>query len=207
MKDNRPNIPNPAFNQQYDFEVIQDIKKDNISEKYTFAEITIGKSRRKYIEIFKKIAEGKLIIPSFKSLIFGFNWLIYRRATYYTILPYILMIALSYNLISKITHFPLLVKFILIISIPHLILFFIGNLLYWYSVRKKITSYRKQFGDASALTYLSEKGGVLTGSTLIATIIMIQGSIILCVYLGLYIDDFLITLWEYIKELTMINKL
>lgn len=209
---NSKNIPNPAF--RHSKHTDSTIAKDNQSQnkknesaikstgKYTYANLAIGKSSSRYIAIFKKITQGKFIIPSKQAGIFGLGWLIYRRASYYGFLVYALLILLSYELITtKAIFIPKAGQVITIFVITHIIFYFIGNFIYWYSVRQKIDSFRDKYGDTSAMTYLSEKGGTLSGFNLIATVIMLQGSTLLAVCSSIYIDDFMMQMWTGFLEL------
>lgn len=197
-------IPNPAFNHQYDFEVVEAIKKNEVKEKYTYAEMAIGKNRKKYLAIFKDITNGKFFIPSVKAGIFGFSWLIYRRAAYYSVIPYLILMLLSFNLFAGLS-LSIFIKFLIIMLAPNLIFYFIGNFLYWRSVRIKVKKYRKAYGETSALLYLSEQGGVLTGFNLISSIFLAQGSVAFLVYINLQIDDFMINLGKNIAQLAGLN--
>lgn len=212
------NIPNPAFthSEETDFKVdqatvetratdMQDNAKSSKSEhsfnKYTFASLAIGEGASRYIAIFKKITQGKFFIPSVYAGIFGLGWLIYRRAAYYGFLAYTFIMLCAYQLITSAIFLPKAVQVIAIFAVAHIVLYFIGNFLYWYSVRKKIDSFRSKYGDTSAMTFLSEKGGVITGLNLITVVFMLQGGMMMIVGGCIYMDDFMLSLWSGFLEL------
>lgn len=203
-------MPNPAFDHTTDFVQEEAVVKAEQSEqdndstsfgKYTFASLAIGKNPSRYIAIFKKITQGNFIIPSKQAGFFGLAWLIYRRASYYGFIVYTLLILAAYELITKAVFLPKAAQIIAIFAVTHAVFYFIGNFLYWFSVRKKIDSYRDKYGDTSAMTYLSEKGGTVSGFNLIAAVIMLQGSMLLIVGGCIYIDDFMLSLWSGFLEL------
>lgn len=216
MQDNK-SIPNPAFthSQDTDYHMADSQNKEkNVKQttqtntssvdsigKYTFATLAIGEKSFKYIAIFKKITEGNFIIPSKQAGLFGLAWLIYRRASFYGSLVYMALIYLAYNFITKAEFIPKVFQILAIFGFTHLVFYFIGNFLYWYSVHKKIDTFRYKYGDTSAMTYLSEKGGTINGFNLIASVLMLQGSAILVVAGSIYMDDFMLILWNGFLEL------
>jgi|TARA_Y100001960_G_scaffold226580_1_gene237307 hypothetical protein len=203
-------IPNPAFDHGTDFVVnANDQQKQEISQtrekidrdlvlhaKYTFAELAIGKKSRKYIAIFKKIAQGNFIIPSSSAGIFGLAWLIYRRASVYGFIVYSILIALAYEFVTKLDLFSKEMQIAAIFAFTHLVFYFIGNSIYFYSVTKKISNCRKKFGETSAMTYLAEQGGTLSGFTLLVPIFLLQGGMLVIVASCIYFDDFFLTIWN-----------
>jgi hypothetical protein len=203
-------IPNPAFDHGTDFvvnasaEQKQEISKTReqidrnlvLHAKYTFAELAIGEKSRKYIAIFKKIAQGNFIIPSASAGIFGLAWLIYRRASVYGFLVYTLLVALAYEFITNLGVLSKEMQIVAIFAFTHLVFYFTGNAIYFYSVTKKIANCRKRFGETSAMTYLAEQGGTLSGLTLLVPIFLLQGGMVLIVAGCIYFDDFFLTIWN-----------
>tara|TARA_Y100001960_G_C14774861_1_gene882476 strand:- start:215 stop:880 length:666 start_codon:yes stop_codon:yes gene_type:complete len=216
MTDNN-SIPNPAFthSSETDFDGVEVKKEEPKVEveipgspsstssfgKYTFATLAIGKSTNRYIAIFKKITQGRFIIPSVPAGIFGLAWLIYRRVSVYGFMVYLMLVTLAYEFITKIDAISKNIQIALIFAFTHVVFYFIGNFLYWYSVRKKITKYRSKYGDTSAMTYLSQKGGVITGLNLLTVILLLQGGTFLTVYSLIYVDDFMVNLWSSFLQL------
>ncbi|HAG52827.1 MAG TPA: hypothetical protein DCL21_03475 [Alphaproteobacteria bacterium] len=205
-------MPNPAFDHSSEFVVNQPAEQKQTTEKkdsctlgkYTFATLAIGKGANRYIAIFKKITQGKFIIPSKPAAFFGLSWLIYRRASYYAFPIYAALVFILYQLFTTMAFLPKVIQFIAIFGIAHIIFFLAGNFLYWYSVRKKIDKFRKLYGDTSAMTYLSEQGGTLSGFNLIAAVVSMQGTILVTVYGCLYIDDFFISVWDSFLSLALL---
>lgn len=212
MQERKKEIPNPAFDHSSEFKSEGVNKEENtkaepeVSEidtigKYTFATLAIGESASRYIAIFKKITQGNFIIPSKPAGIFGLAWLVYRRASFYGAFVYSLLVLIAYELVTKAVFLPKVAQVVAIFGFTHVVFYFIGNFLYWYSVRKKIDSYREKYGDTSAMTYLSEKGGTVSGFNLIAAVLMLQGTMLLIVAGGIYIDDFMMGMWTGFLEL------
>lgn len=219
MTDNN-SIPNPAFthSSETDFDGVMAKKESVITEtkinneaaidsvgKYTFATLAIGKDASRYIAIFKKITQGKFIIPSIPAGVFGLAWLIYRRVSVYGFMVYMLLVALAYELITKVDMLPKMTQIALIFGFTHVVFYFIGNFLYWHSVRKKIKNYRSKYGDVSAMTYLSQQGGTITGLNLLTVILLLQGGTFLTVYSFIYVDDFMLNIWNGFLQLVHIK--
>lgn len=209
MVDIKRRMPNPAFDHGNDFVVktedsIVEEKKSGVKKsksRYTFAELAIGKDSRRFIAIFKKIIQGKFFITSTPAGIFGLAWLIYRRASVYGFSAYLLLIFAGYEIFTSMSFLPKELQFVLIFALTHAVFFFVGNFIYFCSVRSKITKFRSRYGDTSAMTYLSEQGGTLSGFNLITPIILLQGGMVMVVFGCLYVDDFLISLWSGFLEL------
>ncbi|MCP4354766.1 MAG: hypothetical protein GY793_03870 [Proteobacteria bacterium] len=173
-------------------------KKDN---NYLFAELCIGEGSDKYIEIFKRITKGHFIVPSIPAGIFGLAWLSYRKAARYGFSFYILSVVLLYMLIADMESLSTALKMIIIFGASHIIFFFIANFLYWACIRRKIDSCRKTYGDVNAMTCLSDQGGTLKPFGLIASVLAVQGSVMLTVYVLLSVDSFFGSLLGSIQEL------
>jgi len=211
-KTSRKQMPNPAFDHSSEFVVNKEIEtkpeEDKTSPctlgKYTFATLAIGKGASRYIAIFKRITQGKFIIPSKPAAFFGLSWLIYRRASYYAFPIYSALVFMLYQLFTKMTFLPKFIQLVTIFGVAHVIFFLAGNFIYWVSVRKKIDKFRKLYGDTSAMTYLSEQGGTLSGFNLIAAVISMQGTVLVSVYGCLYIDDFFINIWDSFLALAQV---
>jgi hypothetical protein len=114
---------------------------------------------------------------------------------------YLLLVTLAYEVLTKVDILSKNTQIALIFGFTHVVFYFIGNFLYWYSVRKKITSYRSRYGDTSAMTYLSQKGGTITGLNLLTVILLLQGGTFLTVYSLIYVDDFMLNIWSGFLEL------
>lgn len=173
---------------------------------YIFAELAIGHKKEKYIKIFEKITNGKFIIPNIYAGIFGLAWLLYRRAAHYGSIIYLLLIALAYLGVKELGFLPKDMAIFVIFGFTHFVFFLFGNFIYWYSVRSKVDEYREEYGDSSAMTYLSEKGGVTVGISLIAGVVLVQGGALLVIYGLLSADVFFSDLWKAILELANFKK-
>ncbi len=202
-------MPNPAFDHSNDFVVPQEQLQQkapevNLEEKFTYAAMAIGKDAPKYLPIFDRIRKGDLIIPSKPAGIFALAWLVYRRASYIALPLYSLLILLSYEFVKLLTFMPDMAKMITIFVIPHVVFFFTGNLIYWMSVRRKVETYKRKYGSTSAMTYLAEQGGTLSGFNLLAPYIMTKGLALVAVYGALFVDNFLDSLWsDFLQLATM----
>jgi hypothetical protein len=224
---NDKNIPNPAYNEESGFDSyakdaeVKAVKnkpteKDKSEEllaaviddshEYTFPSLAIGEDSSYYINIFKKISQGKIIVPSKYAGIFGLSWLIYRKASYYGFLVYIALLFFAYNVITKLLFLPKTLQIVSILLFAHVVFYFIGNFIYWYSIRKKVNNCRKRYGDTSAMTYLSQHGGEITGFALISVVLMLQGGAILILAGSVYIDEFLLHLWDNFIALAHFGK-
>jgi len=177
------------------------VKGQKAKSRYVFAELCIGKDSKKYIEIFKKITKGKFVIPSIQAGIFGFGWLIYRRASKIGFIPYIASVVGLYILVKDMNSISVLLKTFIIFGPSHILFFFFGNFIYWYSVRKKVDNCREDYGDSSSMICLTEIGGTLKGATLVASIMLLQILPVLIVYGLLSADAFFANLWQSITEL------
>lgn len=202
-------MPNPAFDHSEDF--VQNEKKEQqpsesdikkLEKRFMYASISVGEDKDKYLPIFNRIRRGELIVPSVPAGIFGLAWLIYRRAAFHAIPLYTAIIFLAYKVVTMFLDIDKMAQLVLVFAIPHIIFYFIGNLLYWISVRSKVISYRKKYGKTSSITYLAEQGGVLKGFNLIAPFIMTKGLLLIIVYLTLFSADYSSSVWVGFLDLT-----
>ena len=176
-------------------------------KRYKYLSVLVGElSNDYYMRVFEKIDAGRLLpSPNIAAGIFGLFWLIYRKMTLAIWLVYIPAFVLGVMFVDATfdTRAEVKENWWCIFIIPHLVLFLVGNNIYYLRLRRWLWIQRARNAgtdEQQFIPYLSWKGGTTPGMPLILK------SLIWSMLLGSFIFGgiFAPSWWEATKR-TIIN--
>lgn len=144
------------------------------AKRYNYLSILVGEQANDYyMRVFEKIDAGRLLpIPNLAAGIFGVFWLIYRKMTLTIFLVYVPSFILGVMFVDAAfpTRTEVKEHWWCIFILPHLVLFLVGNNLYYLRLRRWLWRERLNnagTGEQQFIPYLSWKGGTTPGMPLI----------------------------------------